>query len=87
MRLAAPGTRFEHTRQCGNLPCSLAHPTPAQPTAGKYVTGDINEAYMRNLEEQGRGRGRARPGRKASLLRGSPASNNAVLGKAPATAA
>ncbi|PSC75748.1 Amidophosphoribosyltransferase [Micractinium conductrix] len=34
---------------------------------GKYVTGDINEAYLRNLEEQGRGKRRARPGRKASL--------------------
>lgn len=39
---------------------------------GKYVTGDINEAYMRNLEEQGRGRGRSRPGRRASLLRDKP---------------
>ena len=36
------------------------------------MTGDINEAYLRNLEEQGRGKRRARPGRKASLVR-SPA--------------
>lgn len=35
---------------------------------GRYVTGDINEAYLRNLEEQGRGKRRARPGRKASLV-------------------
>ena len=35
--------------------------------AGKYVTGDINEAYLRNLEEQGRGK-RSRPARKASLV-------------------
>jgi amidophosphoribosyltransferase len=35
---------------------------------GKYVTGDINEAYLRNLEEQGRGKRRARPGRKTSLV-------------------
>ncbi|EFN59299.1 hypothetical protein CHLNCDRAFT_137657 [Chlorella variabilis] len=42
---------------------------------GKYVTGDINEAYLRNLEEQGRGkrRGGARPGRKASLIGGNGA--------------
>jgi hypothetical protein len=37
-------------------------------TAGKYVTGDVNEAYLRNLEEQGRGKRRARPGRKTSLF-------------------
>lgn len=35
---------------------------------GKYVTGDVNEAYLRNLEEQGRGKRRARPGRKTSLF-------------------
>lgn len=42
--------------------------TPPVAPAGKYVTGDINEAYLRNLEEQGRGKRRARPGRKASLV-------------------
>ena len=31
------------------------------------MTGDINEAYLRNLEEQGRGK-RSRPARKASLV-------------------
>lgn len=48
---------------------------PSLPPAGKYVTGDINEAYLRNLEEQGRGkrRGGARPGRKASLIGGNGA--------------
>lgn len=37
---------------------------------GKYVTGDINEAYLRNLEESGRGKSRTRAGRKTSLLSG-----------------
>lgn len=37
------------------------------------MTGDINEAYLRNLEEQGRGKRRARPGRKASLVAPRPA--------------
>ena len=32
------------------------------------MTGDINEAYLRNLEEQGRGKGRLRAGRRASLV-------------------
>jgi amidophosphoribosyltransferase len=44
---------------------------------GRYVTGDINEAYLRNLEEQGRGKRRARPGRKASLVAPARASSSA----------
>ena len=35
---------------------------------GKYVTGDINEAYLRNLEESGRGKSRNRAGQKTSLV-------------------
>lgn len=35
---------------------------------GKYVTGDINEAYLRNLEESGRGKSRNRAGKKTSLI-------------------
>jgi amidophosphoribosyltransferase len=35
---------------------------------GKYVTGDINEAYLRNLEESGRGKSRNRAGQKTSLI-------------------
>jgi amidophosphoribosyltransferase len=35
---------------------------------GKYVTGDINEAYLRNLEESGRGKSRNRAGKKTSLV-------------------
>lgn len=58
------------------------------PFAGKYVTGDINEAYLRNLEEQGRGKRRARPGRKTTLL---PSSTTAAVeagtGRAPAATA
>lgn len=34
---------------------------------GKYVTGDINEAYLRNLEESGRGKSR-RKSKRASLV-------------------
>ena len=44
------------------------HPPPTPGAfSGKYITGDINEAYLRNLEESGRGR-RARPGKLASLI-------------------
>ncbi len=31
---------------------------------GKYVTGDIDEAYLQRLEENGRGSGRNRSGQK-----------------------
>lgn len=49
--------------------CQLSGcPRFTPPAAGKYVTGDINEAYLRNLEESGRGKRRARPGRKTSLV-------------------
>ncbi|GAB4817999.1 hypothetical protein N2152v2_005045 [Parachlorella kessleri] len=34
------------------------------PFTGKYVTGDINEAYLRNLEESGRGSRRKGMGKK-----------------------
>lgn len=40
--------------------------------AGKYVTGDVNEAYLRNLEESGRGKSRTRAGRKTSLVGATP---------------
>lgn len=53
--------------------------------AGKYVTGDINEAYLRNLEEQGRGKRRARPGRKATLVPSAAA--DAGADRAPAATA
>ena len=64
-------------------------------SAGKYVTGDINEAYLRNLEEQGRGKRKgARPGRKTASLvsRGQPAeasssNGSGQAGKQPAPAA
>lgn len=52
---------------------------------GKYVTGDINEAYLRNLEEQGRGKRRARPGRKATLVPSAAA--DAGADRAPAATA
>jgi hypothetical protein len=41
----------------------IIEPT-APPPAGKYVTGDINEAYLRNLEESGRGKRRKGMGKK-----------------------
>jgi hypothetical protein len=70
-------------------------PSYWRPAAGKYVTGDINEAYLRNLEEQGRGKRKgARPGRKTASLvsRGQPAeasssNGSGQAGKQPAPAA
>lgn len=35
---------------------------------GSYVTGDIDEAYLRALEESGRGKSRTRAGRMTSLV-------------------
>lgn len=35
---------------------------------GQYITGDIDETYLRNLEESGRGKSRTRAGRKTSLV-------------------
>lgn len=35
---------------------------------GQYITGDIDEVYLRNLEESGRGKSRTRAGRKTSLV-------------------
>jgi amidophosphoribosyltransferase len=47
---------------------------------GRYVTGGIDEEYLRVLEESGRGKSRKRAGRAASLV-GAP-----LLGAAAATA-
>ncbi len=47
---------------------------------GKYVTGDIDEAYLQRLEDSGRGSGRNRSGQKMPGM--APA---ATAAPAPAT--
>lgn len=53
------------------------------------MTGDINEAYLRNLEESGRGKRGKRPGRKASLVAGrsAPPAAPAADDRLPASSA
>lgn len=65
---AVPDLARSMVTLCGQRQLPHLRTSPPLPCAGRYVTGDINEAYLRNLEEQGRGKRRARPGRKASLV-------------------